>query len=150
MRTVLLITILAAAGGFGSMAAPPPSDVAGVYSCSGVNPDGSPYEGVVEIAQLKDTYRVKWTLEDGSILGVGILSNGVLAVSYFGGAPAVVVYRLDGNRLIGEWTMGGVEGTMYRETLTRMSGAPVPSVPAEPAPRKPVEPTSHKAPGTQI
>jgi hypothetical protein len=152
VRTVLLITVLAAAGGIVSMAAPPAqSDVAGVYRCTGVNPDGSPYEGVVEIAQVRDTYRVRWTLEDGSIVGVGIFSNGVLAVSYFGGAPAVVVYRRDGDRLVGEWTMGGVEGTMYGETLTKVSDVPAPRVPAEPAPRVPVAPTSHGVPGgTQV
>jgi hypothetical protein len=151
VRTVLLITVLAAAGGIGSLAAPPPpSDVAGVYSCAGTNPDGTPYEGVVEIARVRDTYRVRWTLEDGSIIGVGIFSNGVLAVSYFGGAPAVAVYRIEGERLVGEWTMGGVEGTMYRETLTKMSDAPAQRVPVEPAPRKPVAPTSHGGAGTQI
>jgi hypothetical protein len=32
----------------------------------------------------------------------------------------VVVYRIDGDRLVGEWTMGGAEGMLYSETLTRM------------------------------
>ena len=135
-RTVLLVLVLAAMGGIASMAAPDtPPDLAGVYRCNGVNPDGTAYEGVVEIAKLRDTFRVRWTLDDGSVLGVGIFSGGVFAVSYFGGAPAVIVYRVDGDRLVGEWTMGGVEGTMYGETLTRVESAPEPRTPVAPASR---------------
>ena len=44
------------------------------------------------------------------------------AVSYFGGTPAVVVYKIDAEKLVGEWTMGGTEGTTYAETLTRVPG----------------------------
>ena len=74
----------------------------------------------------------------------------VFAVSYFGGAPAVVVYTVDGEKLVGEWTMGGAEGAVYSETLIRTGAAPAqepgrqerepralprdhPSVPSEPA-----------------
>ena len=86
-----------------------------------MNPDGSAYRGVVEIAKVRDTFRVKWTLDDSAVMGVGIYSNNILAVSYFGGAPAVVVYKVDGTKLVGEWTMGGIEGSVYTETLTKTS-----------------------------
>jgi hypothetical protein len=102
------------------------SDLAGVYQCRGMNPDGTPYEGVVEIARIADTYRVHWRLSNNvNVIGVGIYSGGVFAVSYFGGAPGVVVYRIDGSRLVGEWTMGGAEGTIYTETLTRVAAGTV-------------------------
>ena len=57
----------------------------------------------------------------GQVMGVGIFSDGVLAVSYFGGAPAVVVYSTTSDgRLDGKWTMGGAEGLVFKETLTKM------------------------------
>jgi hypothetical protein len=95
--------------------------VAGVYLCEGTNPDGSPYKGLVEISAVDSTYLVHWVMANGAeVLGVGILRSGILSVSYFGGTPAVAVYRVDGDRLHGEWTMGGTEGMLYSETLTKM------------------------------
>ena len=114
--------------------------VAGVYLCEGMNPDGSPYKGLVEIAAVDNTYLVHWVMANGmEVLGVGILRSGILSVSYFGGTPAVAVYRVDGDRLHGEWTMGGTEGMLYSETLTRMPG----DKPAKPArPKKPETPSN--------
>ena len=123
VRTALLGLAFIVLGGIGSWAAPPSPDLAGVYKCAGKNPDGTAYEGFVEIRKLENTFRVRWTLQDSAITGVGIYSGGVFAVSYFGGAPAVVVYKVDGEQLVGEWTMGGVEGTMYTETLTKTTEA---------------------------
>ncbi len=135
-RIVLLGVIVIAVGMFSRMAAQVPQpELSGVYRCNGMNPDGTAYQGVVEISKLRNTFRVRWTMDDGSIIGVGIFSNGILAVSYFGGAPAVVVYKLDGTNLVGEWTMGGIEGAVYRETLTKTDGV-APPVPA-PGPREP-------------
>src|SRR5918994_1767231 len=101
--------------------APPKRTVAGVYLCEGANPDGSPYKGLVEIVAIDNTYLVHWMMADGAeVLGVGIRNSDVLSVSYFGGTPAVVVYQINGDRLVGEWTMGGAEGMLYSETLTRL------------------------------
>ena len=121
VRTILLGVVVVLSGAAGQSAAPvPPPDLVGSYRCLGVNPDGSAYEAVVEITKMDDTFRVEWIMEGGSVLGVGIFSNGVFAASYFGGAPAIVVYKVDGERLVGEWTMGGIEGAVYTETLTKM------------------------------
>jgi hypothetical protein len=122
-RTVLLGLLAVVFGAIATFAAPDPQpDIVGVYRCSGVNPDGTQYEGVAEIAKVEGTYRILWTLSDrSSVLGVGIFSGGVFAVSYFGGAPAVAVYKLDGDKLVGEWTMGGKEGSVYTETLTKVA-----------------------------
>jgi hypothetical protein len=107
--------------------------VAGIYLCEGANPDGSPYQGLVEIVAVDKTYLIHWVMADGAeVVGVGIRNSDVLSVSYFGGTPAVAVYRIDGDRLVGEWTMGGAEGMLYTETLTRM-----PDQKPEPGKREP-------------
>lgn len=125
VRLFLLGVVLVLSGALRSTAAPDlPTDLAGMYRCDGVNPDGTAYQGVVEITKLRDTFRVAWKMADSSVVGVGIYSGGVFAVSYFGGAPAVVVYTVDDNRLVGEWTMGGMEGAVYAETLTKTASAP--------------------------
>lgn len=150
VRTVLVGVVLVALGGIGPIAAPDPQpDLAGVYRCDGKNPDGSAYQGVVEIAKLRGTFRVKWTLDDGAVMGVGIFSGGVFAVSYFGGAPAVVVYTVDGDRLVGEWTMGGVEGAVYTETLTKTGAAPTRQEPGSQVPPK-AEPRRQTKPASGI
>jgi hypothetical protein len=155
-RTVLLGAIVAALSMIGSTAAQAPQpDLAGVYRCDGKNPDGSAYQGVVEISKVKETFRVRWTMDDGAIMGVGIFSGGVFAVSYFGGAPAVVVYKVDGDKLVGEWTMGGAEGATYIETLTKTPGASVPARPPSggppPRPRRQTpNPDNDPARGIQL
>lgn len=136
VRAVLVsLVILALVGG--AYAAPEKAqdgNLVGVYECEGSNPNGDTYSGIVEIVKLRDTYLVRWTMPDDSkVVGVGIFSGGVLAVSYYGGTPALVVYSITGDdRLEGKWTAGGSEGAVFSETLTRMKeGAP-----AKPAPRK--------------
>ena len=130
-------------GSVAAIAEPSPgSDLSGLYACEGTNPDGSPYSAVVEIVKRQDTYLVRWTQEnDEQVMGVGIQQDGVLAVSYFGGAPAIVVYSVTGDgRLDGQWTMGGA-GRLFKETLTKVSAAEVESKPAKPArPVKPAKP----------
>lgn len=118
------------------------SGIAGVYDCQGTNPDGSPYKGIVEVVPVGDTFLVRWTLpDDVSVTGVGVFSSGVLAVSYFTVAPAVVVYKLDGERLVGEWTTGA-EGAVHAETLTKMAKDTPRVVPRVPArDREPRGPT---------
>ena len=124
VRAILLGVVLVALAGPIGMKADEGSakDFTGVYSCEGTNPDGRSYVGVVEILKVEGTYLVRWTMpNDTQVMGVGIFSHDVLAVSYFGGAPALVVYSTttDG-RLDGKWTMGGAEGLTFTETLTKM------------------------------
>ena len=57
-------------------------------------PTGSTIAESCRLRPCKNTFLVRWTLaDDVEVTGVGILQNGLLAVSYFGGTPAVVVYR---------------------------------------------------------
>jgi hypothetical protein len=133
-----MVVVFGAIASIASIAAPDPQpDIAGLYRCDGTNPDGTAYQGVVEIAQVHDTFRVRWTLKDDTaVVGVGILSGGVLAVSYFGGAPAVVVYTIDGSRLVGEWAMGGPDGVIASETLTKVANRPQQRRPVEKEPTR--------------
>ena len=152
MRRIVLLGVVAIAvcAFSGTAAQTTDPELSGVYRCNGMNPDGTAYQGVVEISKLKNTFRVRWTMDDGSIIGVGIFSNGVFAVSYFGGAPAVVVYKLDGTNLVGEWTMGGIEGAVYKETLTKTEGVAPPARQA-PEPRTPGRRQREEAPrGLQL
>ena len=125
-RTVLLILwVLVGAPIVAATTDTPDTNIAGLYSCDGMSPEGRPYHGKAEIVRLDDTYRILWSLESNSgdvqMMGVGILRNGVFAVSYFGGAPGIAVYKIDGQKLVGEWTIGGADGAVYPETLTRMT-----------------------------
>src|SRR5215204_272346 len=134
-RLLLAAVLLAASWGTADASEKPDSqqptgkksDPSGVYLCEGTNPDGHNYRGIVQIAAVQNTFLVKWTLADDiEVMGVGILQDDRLSVSYFGGTPAVVVYKIGSEKLVGEWTMGGTEGRVYAETLTRMPEGTLP------------------------
>ena len=150
------LMVLASAGGLTVAAAQdekPAPGVAGLYMCEGKNPDGSPYKGIVEIVKFHDSFLVRWTLpEDVQVIGVGIESSGVLAVSYFGGAPGVIVYRAKGDQLLGQWTMGGTNGGVFSETLTRINAQQLPQAapPATEKPAEPRKPAAQQAPGVKL
>jgi hypothetical protein len=119
-RTVRFALVLIAVLGSLGNAAENRADLSGMYLCEGINPDGTPYRGLVEITATASTYQVRWTMSEQLTLGVGIFSGGVLAVSYVSETPGVVVYRREGNRLVGEWTVGASNGQLYSETLTKL------------------------------
>lgn len=113
---------------------PSVTDVAGVYECRGARADGRGYQGVVHIFRQNDVYHVLWNFGSEQHLGVGIVTNNVLAVSYAAGVPGVVAYRIetdtdDSLRLVGQWTVAGAEGMVFGEILTRVatdaSGVPL-------------------------
>lgn len=97
-------------------------DLSGVYRCEGVNPNGTPYRGRVEITKDDHTYRLRWTMAQGASLGIGIVNGDVLAVSYFTGANVgIVLYKIQkGSQLIGEWALLGADGQLYPEELTKI------------------------------
>jgi hypothetical protein len=114
--------------------------LAGVYLCAGAGPDGSPYEGLVEITQRAESYHVRWLFpQDGRVVvGIGVRKDDVLAVMYFGEDPGVVTYRIEeGTRLVGRWTTVAAQGHVFSETLTKAIGVELPPPPAAapPAPR---------------
>ena len=62
----------------------------------------------------------------------------MLAVSFFGPESGrVVLYRIDGQQLIGHWSAPLAEGQVFEETLTRVASPPEPSsTTPQPAPRQ--------------
>lgn len=87
------------------------SDIAGRYRIEGSNPTGSGvYRGEVAIARAGDTYQVRWILEQGSQVGLGVVLDKVLAVTFQdGAAPAgIAAFRInpDGS-LTGIWAGSG-------------------------------------------
>lgn len=139
---VLLLTACLATAVPAAAQTPGETDITGVYRCDGVNPQGRAYRGMVEIVRVHDAFQLRWTFPQGAdaALGIGIISNGVLAVSYYGGDMAgVVVYKLDEDKpMVGEWTVVGSEGGVFRETLTRLPGhTGGDRRPPEGAPRRP-------------
>ena len=137
VKTVLVGLVTLALTGPAYAAAPdkaPESTIVGTYACEGTNPDGGTYSGIVQIIKHHDAYLVRWTMPDNTqVVGIGILSGGMLSVSYFGGTPSLVVYSVESGKLHGTWTAVGAEGELFTETLTKMPDgvAPKPPKPAK-------------------
>jgi hypothetical protein len=112
-----------------AVAADAGQELAGVYACSGKNPDGSSYDTIVQIVNQDGVFLLEWFDESEVIaVGLGIRSGDVLAVSYYSALPGVVAYRIeDGNRLVGEWTVAGAGGALFSETLTKMPSETLPA-----------------------
>lgn len=106
-------------------------NVAGIYECHGISPEGKAYHGIVEIDKHGDTYLLRWTLGRSVELGLGLVKDDFLAVSYFDTTIGVVLYKIeDGSRLVGDWTTIELEGQVYSEVLTKLpDGATKPSLP---------------------
>jgi hypothetical protein len=123
VRTLLSLTLIPILS-FGTRpVVPEQRELTGLYICDGVNPDGTPYRGFVEIVRNDETFRVRWRLASRvSYIGIGILSEDVLAVSYYGGMTGLAVYRVAGDRLVGSWTLAGADSAIYSETLTKVDG----------------------------
>jgi hypothetical protein len=113
----------------------PAQEIAGLYYCEGSNGDGTPYRGVVNIVKRGDAYHVWWKLQPGAeAVGLAIRSGDALAVSYYGQATGVVLYRIVGDQLIGQWTVPGGEGVLASETLTPIEEVPAYLFEPDPAP----------------
>jgi hypothetical protein len=97
-------------------------DLTGTYRCEGTSPSGNAYRTVVEIAKDDQTYVVKWYSRGAPAIGIGILRNDTLSVSYFTGKDVgIVVYKIEkGPKLSGQWSILGADGQLYPEVLTRV------------------------------
>ena len=115
MRAIILFTIIVLA-----LAGSAFADVAGSYTGSGTNPDGSKYDTEVVITKVGQTYSVMWYF-DGKpgYEGVGIMKNGLFCVGYANpNGYGIVVYEVkDDGTLEGIWTGPGAE-KLGSETLT--------------------------------
>ena len=131
---------------FAQAAAPPPAapppGLPGVYECQGIGADGKPYKGAVIIHPDGNRFVLQWYVGTQlSAIGLGLREGNVLAVSFFGpDAGGVVLYKINGTRLVGQWSAPVTNGKVFEETLTRVadtppSAAPPPSsTPSKPRP----------------
>jgi len=129
------------------------TELPGIYECQGTGADGRPYRGAVIIEPDGSRFVVRWIIaSELTAVGVGIREGNMLAVSFFGpDSGGVVLYRIDGQRLLGHWSAPLAEGQVFEETLTRVASPPepssapqvTPSAPSRPAPRprQPVAPS---------
>ena len=104
----------------------------GLYTAQGFNPDGSEYRGVVKITRRGEGFIIAWLFphlvgEEMLLVlqsaGVGLVSGGALAVSYYGqDATGLALYQIEngGQRLVGRWTSANGEGAAQYETLTKL------------------------------
>ena len=96
----------------------------GTYAVTGTNPGAGPYKGTLTIAPRGDVYDVHWIVGAAQYLGVGVVVNDTLAVTYSGAADrswsGVIAYRqrADG-ALEGRWTLLGGKPQLGTETAVR-------------------------------
>lgn len=86
----------------------------GAYDISGTNPDGSNYDGQFLLrAGPGGAWIGTWRVANETIMGLGLIQGGVLAVSFVvNGRPGVAVFEVEPDgRLRGSWTTGGGLGT---------------------------------------
>lgn len=101
--------------------------LAGTYRCTGTNPDGTRYEGVVQVVVEADRVGLRWTVGRSTYQGVGLRQGDTLAVLYdAGGFAGLAVYRIDDDTIDGRWVLPGAPG-YGTETWTRLAdvGAPI-------------------------
>ena len=96
-------------------------DLAGLYDAQGKYPGGKDYTGAVKIVPLGQAHAILWKLDSGEgYEGLAIRQNNVFGAAYtMGKIPfGLVVYRIAGNVLDGEWvTSGDPKAELGRETL---------------------------------
>ena len=129
LRTILVtFALLLFIGRLATVAGPADAtDIAGVYAAEGNNGDGSPYRAIVVIEKHRDAFRMQWIFPTRTAaVGLGILNGDVLAVSYYGASPGIVLYKIEGAKMIGDWTLFGAGGVLSKETLTRIPGDQIP------------------------
>ena len=96
----------------------------GTYSVNGSNPGVGAYKGTLTIAPRGDIYDVHWTIAGVQYVGVGVVVNDTLAISYSGAADrswnGVMAYRQrqDGS-LEGRWALLGGKNKTGSETAVR-------------------------------
>jgi hypothetical protein len=139
---VLLVTgVKPSIGGAARGAAPDTSDIPGIYECQGTGADGRPYRGAVIIEPDGSRFVVRWIIaSELTAIGVGVREGNMLAVSFFGpDSGGVVLYRIDGEKLLGHWSAPLAAGQVFEETLTRMANPPAsePSTPPAPPRQRP-------------
>ncbi len=130
-------------------AAADPIPLPGIYECQGTGADGRVYRGAVIIEPDGNRFLVQWYVAaELTAVGLGIRDGDMLAVSFFSADNGgVVLYRIDGARLVGHWSAPLSDGQVFEETLTRVSD--VPPAPAQTPPASPRPPGARPTPGSR-
>ena len=103
------------------LAAQEAESVTGVYACEGVSPDGR-YRAMLELVQHGDEVHARSTFPEGlQVIGIGLVRNGVMAISYSGPvAVGLVVYEVENGAIsVGDWITQGSQG-VYREWVLKV------------------------------
>lgn len=84
------------------------SGLIGVHAVSGQNPDGSSYEGTVEIRVVNGVVGLEWKIGESVSLGVGAMVGMALGVALENGLAVYQMFgQSDGVSLIGVWAAAG-------------------------------------------
>ncbi len=119
-----LVLALGILGGFcagASFAKDEPKKITGTWTIKGWNPGADTagahhYAGTVDVEQkgANGCYALTWKIGKAVQAGIGVYDpkTGLLGAAYVmsNGKPGVVLYRPDGEKLDGLWTLGGELG----------------------------------------
>lgn len=146
-RQIALLLVVGVVGWSGILAKPiaqiqDTPELPGTYICTGLNPEGKPYAGTVEIvAHPGGRFQMTWTFanpngEDVQIHGIGIVVDGKLSAAYYPGYPAIAVYSVEKHNpltLSGKWAIPPAAGIFPEQLVKVPAGHPVPSAPKKKA-----------------
>ncbi|HXT64191.1 MAG TPA: hypothetical protein VN696_14230 [Pyrinomonadaceae bacterium] len=114
-----------APGTLSSLAPATHANIAGKYTITGTNPNGSSYRGGLEVIEHGDVYQFRWLAGNQSD-GVGVVNGEVVAVAFASGANGtgcgVIDYNIQGDgSLLGRWGYWGKDEA-GSENATRTGG----------------------------
>ena len=105
-----------------ALALPAQAQRNGAYNVDGTDMAGAKYQGTVQLQSTgQETWRVTWRIGGDTTNGVGVLSNGVLAVGYTHAretGAVLYVVNADGS-LSGRFTQGRDGGVGTERWLPR-------------------------------
>ncbi|MEW5786812.1 MAG: tetratricopeptide repeat protein [Pseudomonadota bacterium] len=81
------------------------ADIAGRYTATGKNPNGSTYRGEVTIEQRGGQYHFYWKIANDAYQGKGQLEGGKFVIDWGDTYPVIYTLASDG-RLMGTWSNG--------------------------------------------
>ncbi|TGK22017.1 fibronectin-binding protein [Leptospira fluminis] len=88
--------------------------IGGMYKVSGTNPNGSRYQGSVQISQNDDgSYTFEWSVGN-NYSGTGSLQGNVLSVDWGDTYPVIYNVKNGGARLEGTWGNGAGTEILYK------------------------------------
>ena len=120
-RYLAVVAVALMVSGFLAYAKPAFS---GSYAITGTNPGVGSYKGTLTIAPRGDVYDINWIVGGVQYVGVGVVVNDTLAVTYSGAADrswsGVMGYRVkaDGS-LEGRWALLGGQAKAGTESAIR-------------------------------